>query len=132
MKPFIENDVDTSLFLDVPYEINIPKSMSVCKLVAKRTDIKYDQTRRIYSIDACSPCLTTSGSPQIMLEDNKIRTLTAREGYRFMGVRDSDIDKLLSTNLSTIQHISLAGNSICIPVMQAIFEEFFQEYKKST
>lgn len=132
MKHFVESEVDTSLFLNVPYEINVPKSNSVCKLVAKRTDIKYDQTRRIYSIDACSPCLTTSGSPQIMLEDKKIRTLTAREGYRFMGVRDSDIDKLLSTNLSTIQHISLAGNSICIPVMQAIFEEFFQEYKKST
>lgn len=132
MKHFVESEVDTSLFLNVPYEINVPKSNSVCKLVAKRTDIKYDQTRRIYSIDACSPCLTTSGSPQIMVEDKKIRTLTAREGYRFMGVRDSDIDKLLSTNLSTIQHISLAGNSICIPVMQAIFEEFFQEYKKST
>ena len=132
MKYFIESEVDTSLFLNVPYEINIPKSNSVCKLVAKRTDIKYDQTRRIYSIDACSPCLTTSGSPQIMLEDKKIRTLTAREGYRFMGVKDNDIDKLLSTKLSTNQHISLAGNSICIPIMQAIFEEFFQEYKKST
>lgn len=132
MKYFIESEVGTSLFLNVPYEINIPKSNSVCKLVAKRTDIKYDQTRRIYSIDACSPCLTTSGSPQIMLEDKKIRTLTAREGYRFMGVKDNDIDKLLSTKLSTNQHISLAGNSICIPIMQAIFEEFFQEYKKST
>ena len=132
MKHFIESEVDTSLFLNVPYEINIPKSNSVCKLVAKRTDIKYDQTRRIYSIDACSPCLTTSGSPQIMLEDKKIRTLTAREGYRFMGVKDNDIDKLLSTKLSTNQHISLAGNSICIPIMQTIFEEFFQEYKKST
>jgi DNA (cytosine-5)-methyltransferase 1 len=63
-----------------------------------------------------------------MLDDNKIRTLTAREGYRFMGVKDEDIDNLLTTSLTTKQHVALAGNSICVPVMQAIFEQFFTEY----
>jgi DNA (cytosine-5)-methyltransferase 1 len=129
MRSFIEQNVDTSLFINPPYEINTPKLSSVCKLVARRSDLKYDQARRIYSIDGCSPCLTTSGSPQIILDDNKIRTLTAREGYRFMGVKDNDIDKLLTTSLTTKQHIALAGNSICVPVMQAIFEQFLQEYK---
>jgi hypothetical protein len=46
-----------------------------------------------------------------------------------MGVQDKDIDKLLTTSLTTKQHIALAGNSICVPVMQAIFEQFFQDYK---
>jgi DNA (cytosine-5)-methyltransferase 1 len=64
-----------------------------------------------------------------MLEDKRIRTLTAREGYRFMGVKDEDIDKLLTTKLSTNQHIALAGNSICVPVMSAIFQQFFEEYQ---
>ena len=64
-----------------------------------------------------------------MLEDKKIRTLTGREGYRFMGVKDEDIDKLLTTSLSNKQHVALAGNSICVPVMEAIFEQFFSEYK---
>ena len=110
--------------------MNTPKANSVCRLVARRDDIKYDQTRRIYSIDGASPCLTTSGSPQIMLDDKRIRTLTAREGYRFMGVHDTDIDKILNnTNLSDRSHISLAGNSICVPVMEAIFNNFFGEYK---
>jgi DNA (cytosine-5)-methyltransferase 1 len=63
-----------------------------------------------------------------MLDDKMIRTLTAREGYRFMGVKDTDIDKLLTTSLSTKQHVALAGNSICVPVMQAIFEQFFTDY----
>ena len=128
MRTFVENLVDNNLFITPPYEINTPKLNSVCRLVARRSDIKYDQTRRIYSIDGCSPCLTTSGSPQIMLDDKKIRTLTAREGYRFMGVKDEDIDNLLTTSLSTKQHVALAGNSICVPVMQAIFEQFFKEY----
>ncbi len=128
MRLFIEQNVDSNLFINPPYEINTPKLNSVCKLAARRSDLKYDQARRIYSIDGCSPCLTTSGSPQIILDDKKIRTLTAREGYRFMGVQDKDIDKLLTTSLTTKQHIALAGNSICVPVMQAIFEQFFQEY----
>jgi DNA (cytosine-5)-methyltransferase 1 len=128
MKSFIDTTADSSLFITPPYEINTPKLNSVCKMIARRSDIKYDQTRRIYSIEGCSPCLTTSGSPQIMLDDKKIRTLTAREGYRFMGVKDEDIDNLLTTSLTTKQHVALAGNSICVPVMQAIFEQFFTEY----
>lgn len=128
MSKFIETNVDNKLFINPPYEVNYPKIYSVCKMVARRTDVKYDQTKRIYSIEGCSPCLTTSGSPQIMVNE-KIRTLTAREGYRFMGVKDEDIDKLLTTSLSTKQHVALAGNSICVPVMQAIFEQFFTEYK---
>lgn len=129
MRDFVEDTNESSLFLSVPYELNSPKLASTCKLVARRTDIKYDQTRRIYGLDGCSPCLTTSGSPQIMLDDKRIRTLTAREAYRFMGVKDEDIDLLLTTSLSTKQHISLAGNSICVPVMEAIFNEFLSEYK---
>ena len=129
MKCYIEEEVDDKLFITPPYELNDSKVKSVCKLIARRSDIKYDQTRRIYSTEACSPCLTTSGSPQIMLEDKRIRTLTAREGYRFMGVKDEDIDKLLTTKLSTNQHIALAGNSICVPVMSAIFQQFFVEYQ---
>ena len=128
MKPFIDTTADNSLFITPPYEINTPKLSSVCRMIARRTDVKYDQARRIYSIDGCSPCLTTSGSPQIMLDDKRIRTLTAREGYRFMGVKDVDIDNLLTTSLSTKQHVALAGNSICVPVMQAIFEQFFTDY----
>ena len=128
MRPFVETEVDNTLFITPPYEINTPRLNSVCRLAARRSDLKYDQARRIYSIDGCSPCLTTSGSPQIMLDDKRIRTLTAREGYRFMGVKDVDIDNLLTTSLSTKQHVALAGNSICVPVMQAIFEQFFTDY----
>lgn len=128
MRSFIEPSEDKTLFINPPYEMNTPKTSSVCRLIARRTDVKYDQSRRIYSIDGASPCLTTSGSPQIMLDDKRIRTLTAREGYRFMGVKDEDIDKLLTTPLSTKQHIALAGNSICVPVMEAIFTQFFTDY----
>jgi DNA (cytosine-5)-methyltransferase 1 len=131
MRPYIEDNVEDGLFVNAPYTLNEKKEKrSVCNLIARRDDISYDQTRRIYSLDGASPCLTTSGSPQIMLDNGKFRTITAREGYRFMGVKDEDIDTILSkTNLSHRAHVALAGNSICIPVMEAIYNEFFNEYK---
>lgn len=128
MRPFIEDAQNPELFIDCQYTPHEPKGNTVCKLIARRDDVSYDQARRIYSVDACSPCLTTSGSPQIMTEDGRVRTITAREGYRFMGVRDEDIDLLLTTSLSTKGHVSLAGNSICVPVMEAIFSEFLGDY----
>ena len=128
MRPYIEENFDESLLIECPYTMNTPKKSSVCKLIARRDDVRYDQARRIYSVDGCSPCLTTSGSPQIMIEDGRVRNITAREGYRFMGVREDDIDLLLTTSLSTKAHVALAGNSICVPVMEAIFSEFFVNY----
>lgn len=127
MRPFIENEITEDLFISCDTTPNQPKKDSVCKLVARRNDVSYDQARRVYSIDGCSPCLTTTGSPQIMV-DGRIRTITGREAYRFMGVREEDIDKLLSTSLTTNNHVALAGNSICVPVMEAIFTEFLGEY----
>jgi DNA (cytosine-5)-methyltransferase 1 len=131
MRPFIENEITEDLFITCDITPNHPKKDSVCKLVARRNDVNYDQARRVYSIDGCSPCLTTTGSPQIMV-DGRIRTITGREAYRFMGVREEDIDKLLSTSLTTNNHIALAGNSICVPVMEAIFTEFLGKYITQT
>ena len=128
MRPYIEKNFNEGLLIECDYTPHEPKQNSICRLIARRNDVNYDQARRIYSIDGCSPCLTTSGSPQIMTEDGQVRNITAREGYRFMGVRDEDIDLLLTTSLSNTAHIALAGNSICVPVMEAIFIEFFTDY----
>jgi DNA (cytosine-5)-methyltransferase 1 len=125
MKSFIDDNYDETLIINCSFTPHVPKKNTTCKLVGKRDDVSYDQVRRIYSVDGCSPCITTIGSPQILTEDRRVRTITAREAYRFMGVKEHDIDKLLTTSLSNSAHIALAGNSICVPVMEAIFSEFF-------
>jgi DNA-cytosine methyltransferase len=135
MRPFLESTIDSSLYVSDTYQLTNTGKTSTCQLVAKRDNIKFDQRRRIYSIDAASPTLDIVGAgslPQIMMDDKRFRSITPREGYRFMGVKDNDIDKLLTTSLSSRHHLALAGNSICVPVMEAIFNQFFQEYKKST
>jgi DNA (cytosine-5)-methyltransferase 1 len=50
MRGFVESTIDPKLFITPPYEINTPKLSSVCRMIARRTDVKYDQARRIYSI----------------------------------------------------------------------------------
>ncbi len=55
----------------------------------------------------------------------RIRKLTPKECFRLMGVEDSDIDKLTSCGLSNSACYKLAGNSIVVDVMTAIFENLF-------
>ena len=42
-----------------------------------------------------------------------------------MGMRDDDIDKIQQAGISNTQQYKMAGNSICIPVLEAIFKELF-------
>ena len=55
----------------------------------------------------------------------RIRKLTPRECFRLMGMRDNDIDKIQAAGISNTQQYKMAGNSICIPVLEAIFKELF-------
>ena len=69
----------------------------------------------------------------------RVRRLTERESFRLMGVRDSDIDLIQQTKFTSVskngkqkvQHITstqqyaIAGNSIVVDVLDAIFEQMF-------
>lgn len=50
----------------------------------------------------------------------KVRKLTPRECWRLMGFSDEDFDKVRPLNSDT-QLYRQAGNSICVPVLEAIF-----------
>ena len=60
-----------------------------------------------------------------MVKNIKGRKLTNREAYRFQGVPEDYIDKLLATDIARGQHYKLAGNSICVPVLTAVFKRMF-------
>lgn len=51
----------------------------------------------------------------------RIRKLTPKEALRLMGVSDEDIAKMKSAGISDSQLYKLAGNSIVVDVMEAIF-----------
>lgn len=72
-----------------------------------------------------SPTLR-AGNPHTCVYCNfRIRKLTPRECFRLMGVSDKDIDKIQQTGISNSQQYKLAGNSIVVNVLQAIFGNLF-------
>lgn len=51
-----------------------------------------------------------------------IRRLTPRECWRLMGWSDDDIDKAFKANVSETQLYKMAGNSIIVNCLEAIFK----------
>lgn len=80
------------------------------------------QTGRVYSTIGLAPTSNTAQGgnrePKIF-NQYRIRKLTPRECFRLMGVADEDFDKL--HNISKTQLYKLAGNSIVVDVLVAIF-----------
>lgn len=64
--------------------------------------------------------------------NDSARRLTPRECYRLMGVDDTDINKLLSSDLGDSRHWKLAGNSIVVDCMSHIFDSLFNDKTKSS
>ena len=55
----------------------------------------------------------------------RIRKLTPRECFRLMGVSDADIDKIQAAGISKSQQYKMAGNSIVVNCLAAIFRQLF-------
>lgn len=73
------------------------------------------------------PTLQTGETVAVMSKTKevfRVRKLTPRECYRLMGVKDSDIDKMIEVNPET-QSYKQAGNSIVVQVLEAIFDRMF-------
>ena len=69
-----------------------------------------------------SDTLQTTQKEGIVNSDLRIRKLTPREVFRLMGVKDEDFDKV-SKNQSDSSLYHLAGDSIVVNVLMAIFKE---------
>lgn len=54
-----------------------------------------------------------------------IRKLTPRECFRLMGVSDADINKIQAAGISKSQQCKMAGNSIVVNTLAAIFRQLF-------
>lgn len=71
--------------------------------------------------------LTTSPRQGILIGD-KFRMFTSLEKLRLMGFRDEDYKKMVDSGLTEKQIAQLAGNSICVPVLEHIFNAIFNQY----
>lgn len=62
--------------------------------------------------------------------DYHIRKLTPKECFRLMGVQDTDSDKIIAV-LSKLRCYQVAGNSIVVDVLAAIFDQLFNGNKNT-
>lgn len=58
---------------------------------------------------------------------NSYRLLTTREAFLLMGFTEKDYENVKELGLSYRKTIKLAGNSIVVPVLEAIFKAMFEE-----
>lgn len=62
--------------------------------------------------------------------DYRIRKFTPKECFRLMGVADTDSDKMMDV-LSKSRCYQVAGNSIVVDVLAAIFDQLFNGNKNT-
>lgn len=70
----------------------------------------------------CCATLPTRADTLGVVKDYRIRKLTPKECGRLQGVKDDDIEKI-QKNQSNASAYHLYGDSICVPVLMAIFGE---------
>jgi DNA (cytosine-5)-methyltransferase 1 len=78
---------------------------------------------KVYHTDSISPTITATGalSRIKVYENGEVRQLIPRECWKLMGFTDSDFNKVEGT-MSDSALIKLAGNSIVVNVLEAIFK----------
>lgn len=71
--------------------------------------------------------LTTSPNMAVYY-DGIIRKLTPKEHWLLMGFSESDYENVVRTGIPTNALYTLSGNSIVVPVLEAIFKVLIQEH----
>lgn len=115
----------------------IPMVIDSEPVTIKRLGNLYDENAggaradNVYAPNGLAPALQTAqgGNRQpLMYEEYRIRKLTPRECFRLMGFTDNDFDKI--KGISNTQLYKMAGNSIVVNVLEAIFKQLFKENHK--
>ena len=86
----------------------------------------HDIETRVHDTNGVSPTIETRNRGKYMDDSRgRIRKLTPRECFRLMGMKDDDIDKIQQAGISNTQQYKMAGNSIVVNVLEAIFKKLF-------
>ena len=110
--------------LGVVVNDNEPRVLGGIREKKSNGGTQYYQQDRIYD-NNIAISVTTAFNPYY-LENIRIRKLTPKECFRLMGVKDEDFDKV-AQNQSNASLYHLAGDSIVVNVLMAIFKNLLKE-----
>lgn len=95
---------------------------------SSRTPGEPTEQRLEFNTKGTSNTITTVQKDNYVVEPTyRIRKLTPRECSRLMGMSDDDIDKIQQAGISNSQQYKMAGNSIVVDILMAIFKNLFME-----
>lgn len=81
------------------------------------------------NVNGTSNTITTVAKDNLVITDEPaIRELTPLECWRLMGFEDEDFRKAKESGVSNTQLSKQAGNSIVVPMLQAIFEAALKDH----
>lgn len=116
------------------YDAGIQTQKSIGLVVIENVGRLHNHQRgMVFSDLGISPCLSATDykEPRSVLQtsqnikDYVIRKLTPRECFRLMGFTDEEFDRI--SGISNTQLYKMAGNSIVVNVLMAIFKELFNK-----
>lgn len=125
LKDLLEDNVKEKYYIDndlLQYIIKTKKE-HIEYTQYDRYNGAFEQLCRVWKDKA--PTLHTKSSDIKIYDKNKIRYLTCKEVFRLMGVRDEDFEKC-AKNQSNASLYHLAGDSIVVNVLMAIFKEMIE------
>lgn len=126
LQEFLQNDVKADYLVTQPSILNAIGQTGTAKRATVIKDFAYTITERQ---DRCPAQIIDCGN-------GKYRFLTELECWRLFGYSDEDYyaaEKANPKKKDALMNRTLykqAGNSICIPIFEAIFEEIFREIIK--
>lgn len=122
LKDILEENVDEKYFIKGKFLKHIKSTLKIGTNFDSfdRYNGELEMWCRVWKDIA--PTLNTKAKyTKIYNQKDKIRTLTPKECFRLMGVRDADFDKV-AQNQSNASLYHLAGDSIIVDVLMAIFK----------
>lgn len=104
-------------------------------MVAGKLDLPgwHESTCRVYGTEGVAPTVPTGAGgghiPRLDVSDSevRIRYLTPRECWRLQGFDDERIDRAFAVVEKDNPRYRMAGNSIAVPCLEAIFRNMFIE-----
>ena len=91
---------------------------------------------RIWNLDKLVGTIPASNILKIGFKDENgelhYRNLTPQESWILQGYTLSQFDRVKATGISDTDMYALAGNSICVPVLEAIFKELLIDKKSDS
>ena len=100
------------------------------KINGGRYDTHFNQNRAVCRSSKYAYTLVTSRGGgchegKVLIEDQRLlRLITPKETFRLQGFDDSDYEKV--KHFSERELWTFTGNSICVPVLEAIFKQLYK------